>query len=415
MTFVVSHNQAEEMFTSGPKTGSGSGALRLGAGLSGRAILYVINDPSFFLSHRLNIGLEAQRRGAKVCIVSPGDESAAGDFGMAVRQIVDYGFRHIELPLSRWGSNPFRELRTLGSLVEIYRKERPDLVHHATIKPVLYGSIASRIVGVPAVNAISGMGHVFVSKGFFADLRRRLVLLLYRVALGGAKLRVIFQNEDDRLEFLQNDLVPKSRTVIIRGSGVNPNEYRPQETENSVPTVLFLGRLLETKGIRDFVAAARSLLRSGVKARFLLAGDVVPNNPGSVSAMEVEQWQQEGLVEPLGHVKDVKSIINTADIVCLPSYREGLPRALIEAASCGRPLVATDAPGCREIVVNNRNGFLVPVQDPISLAGALSKLIVNRELRDRFGAESRRMVLEDGFAEEQVVAATMALYDELLG
>jgi glycosyltransferase involved in cell wall biosynthesis len=380
--------------------------------LSGKTILYVVNDPDFFISHRLNIGLEALKQGLKVIVASP--------TGVGASKLKNYGFEHFEIPLSRWGGNPLVEIKTTIKLIKLYNFIKPDLVHHVTIKPVLYGSIAARIVGIPVVNAISGMGHVFVTNGFFALIRKFFVLLLYRLAFANKNLRVIFQNEDDRNEFLQHHLIKKDRTVIVRGSGVDPFEYTPQ-LSNEVPSIqgkekliLFSGRLLQTKGIYDFINAAKILKNKGVKARFVLAGDTVPNNPASVSKQLVESWVKEGLVEAWGYCNDMIAVLNQADIVCLPSYREGLPRALIEAASCGKALVATNVPGCREIVVDNRNGYLVPIKNPELLAKALLKLIENEDLISRFGQESRRMVLEDGFSSQTVVKSTMELYYELL-
>jgi glycosyltransferase involved in cell wall biosynthesis len=375
--------------------------------LQGKKLAIVVNDPAFFLSHRLNLARAAQNAGMVVSVCTPSGES--------VRQIQSLGISHESFSLSRWGANPFFEGRSLGELVRLYKTLKPDIVHHVTIKPVIYGSIAARIAGVPGVvNAISGLGQVFTSSGFKAGIRRQIVQMLYRFALSPAKTRVIFQNTDDRRAFLDAKLVAESKTALIRGAGVNLAELKPSPEPQGRVDVLFASRLLREKGVEEFVEAARLLRKRGINARFIVAGTPIPGNPGSVSAAQFDSWKASGDVELLGHQADMAKLLRQVHIVCLPSYYgEGVPKILIEAAASGRAIVTTDWPGCRDIVSHGDNGLLVAPRNVTALAAALEKLIGDSVLRNKMGERGRIRVETEGFGEEHVVAQTLRIYSEL--
>lgn len=346
-----------------------------------------------------------RERGHEVVLMSP-----PGEYGERLQAA---GFRWISFPLSRKGVNPLIELGVLKRLTRIYAQEKPDLVHHFTVKCVTYGSVAAKRAGVPhIVNAITGLGHVFVENGLSVKLLRLIVSGMYRKAMRGTQ--VIFQNPDDRRLFQEMGLVNEAQSVLIRGSGIDMNRFTPlPEPETSTSLVVLPARILWNKGVGEFVEAAHILRSEGIPARFALVGVADSGNPAAVSLVQLGEWQKEGVVEWWGWQEDIKVVFAMAHIVCLPSYREGVPRVLAEAAACGRALVATNVPGCREIVRDGENGFLVPPRDAPALAEALRKLIKDAYLRREMGRRGRKIV-EAEFSTERVVSETIAVYERLL-
>lgn len=370
-------------------------------------LLFVVNAPEFFLSHRLPLAIAA--RGAGLCV------HVATGSGSACRQIAEMGFSHHLLPLSRSGRNPLAELRSLWAIYQLMRRLKPDLAHLVTIKPVLYGGLMARLASLPAVVvAISGLGSVFVAHGGVGACLRRGVELLYRLALGHRNLKAIFQNPDDRAVLLGLGAVRDEQAVLIRGSGVALSDYSVRPEPDGIPVVSFAARLLKEKGILEFVEASRLLRKRGVAVRFWLVGAPDPGNPSSVSDEEVTEWRKAGWVEPLGYRSDIAELFARSSIVVLPSYYgEGLPKVLIEAAACGRAVITTDHPGCRDAIEPNKTGLLVPVRDPVALADAIQSLIEDPERRQQMGAAGR-VLAEREFAIDSVVAAHMKVYRELL-
>lgn len=306
--------------------------------------------------------------------------------------------------------NLLREGGSLVGLVQLFRRERPSLVHSFTAKGVLFGSLAAHLAGVERiVNSITGLGYVFISDDVRARMMRPVIERWYRTVLNGSA--VIFQNTDDRRYFETRGLV-SGPSYFIPGSGVDTDVLRPAPEPEGTPIVLLAGRMLWDKGIDVFVEAARQLRSEGSEARFVLAGDTDDGNPSSVPKAQLEAWQAEGAVEWWGFQRDIASLMANSQVVCLPSLREGVPRALIEAGALGRPLVATDTPGCREIVRHGDNGLLVPVQDAPALARALARLLAERDLRRQMGQRARQIV-EDDFSIVHVARRTLAVYDEL--
>ena len=369
-------------------------------------ILFVVNDAGFFLSHRLPLALAARDRGYQVCVATP-----PGD---GVEQIEAEGFRHFRVPLSRSGANPVAELLTIRGLYKLYRSLQPTLVHHVTIKPVLYGTLAARLARVPAVvNAISGLGFVFLARGRFSSLARAAVLSSYRWLFSRKRLCVIVQNRDDYHYLLDEGCLSQDKIELIKGSGVDLAHFVMRPEPDHVPLVVLPARMLWDKGVGEFVAAAQQLHRIGVKARFALVGGIDPSNPESVPAKKLAEWARESDIEWWGNRQDMSVIFSRANIICLPSYREGVPKVLLEAAACGRPIVTTDVPGCREVVIEGENGLLVPARQSRPLAEALRQLIIQPELRRSMGSKGRAMA-EAEFSIEQVVERHMSIYQRAL-
>jgi glycosyltransferase involved in cell wall biosynthesis len=371
-----------------------------------RLILFVVNDAGFFLSHRLPLALAARDQGYEVCIATP-----PGD---GVEQIKAHGLRYRQVSLSRSGANPLAELWTIWSLYQLYQELRPLIVHHVTIKPVLYGTLAARLAKVYAVvNAISGLGFVFLARGWFSAMVRSAVLTSYRWLFSRKRLWVIVQNRDDYEYLLEKECLSQDKIELIRGSGVDINAFEMHSERDALPLVVLPGRMLWDKGVGEFVEAAQQLHHIGIEARFALVGGIDPNNPKSVPAKYLAEWAREGEVEWWGNRQDMSEIYKEAHIVCLPSYREGLPKVLLEAAASGRAIVATDVPGCREAVVQGVNGLLVPARESDPLATALQRLITDPALRQSMGHRGRSMALAE-FSIDQVIARHLAIYQRAL-
>lgn len=370
-------------------------------------LLYVVNIARFFVSHRLPLALAARAEGYEVHIATAEEDAEQ------VARIREAGFPFHPLPLSQHGTNPLAELRALAALAALYRQLKPHLVHHVSIKPVLYGGLAARAVGVPAVvGAMSGLGYVFIGDGFKPRLLRLLAQFPLRWALGGARSCMIFQNEEDRARFVAMGLIPMARTALIRGSGVDVARFAPQPEPPGLPMVLFAGRLMWKKGLGLFAQAAEQLRG---RARFVVVGYAEPTSPDNVPIAQLEAWARDGLIEWWGKREDMPSVFAASHLVCLPSsYGEGVPKVLIEAAACGRPIVTTDTPGCRDIARHGDNGLLVPKDDLPALVSALDRLISDPALRQRMGARGRDIAMAE-FSLERVARETLALYRALLG
>jgi glycosyltransferase involved in cell wall biosynthesis len=307
---------------------------------------------------------------------------------------------------------PWREAAAIWELVQIYRRERPDLAHHVAMKPVLYGSLAAAIARVPAVvNALAGMGYVFTSLGLKARLLRPFIRVAFRWLLDRPNSRLVLQNPDD-VAAMTGSMVAPERVALIRGSGVDTVAFAPTAEPEGMPVAAMVSRMLWDKGVADLVEAARLLRRRGVPLRVLLVGSPDPENPASIPERQLREWDASGDLEWWGERSDIAEIWAGSHIAVLPSRREGLPKSLLEAAACGRPLVATDVSGCREVVQEGTTGFLVPPGDPDRLADALERLAQNTELRRRMGAAARELV-ERELSQETVVEQTMALYRSL--
>jgi glycosyltransferase involved in cell wall biosynthesis len=369
-------------------------------------LLFVVNDPAFFVSHRECLARAARERGYEVQVASPPDRAATE----AIRAL---GYVHHPIALSRWGSHPLRELASIAGLAALFRRVRPTIVHLVGIKAMIYGGLAARWVRVPAaVFAVSGLGHVFLSKGIAASARRGLVRALYRVAFGHPNARVIFQNVDDRDTFVRGGMVRADRSLIVPGNGIDLDKFSPSPEPPGTPLVILPARMLRDKGVYEFVAAARTLRAAGVDARFALVGDAAPGNPAAVPDATLRGWAADGIVEWWGHRADMPAVFRASSVVCLPSYREGIPQVLIEAQACGRPIVTTDVPGCRDVIRHGETGLLARNGDAASLATALERLLRSQDLRQTM-ARAGRTFVEETLAPEVVIPAVIREYDTL--
>ena len=360
-------------------------------------LLYLVTEDWYFCSHRLPLAIAARQSGFDVAVVTRVCEHG--------KLIEDAGLRLIPFEISRRGMNPLRELPTVLRLAALYRREKPDLVHHVAMKPVLYGSLAARLANVKhVVNAIAGLGWLYTSGDRSKKIIRALVRGLFRWALKGSE--IIVQNPDDMNQLKAMGL---EQLHLIRGAGVDTQSFRPCDEPPDPPCVMLVSRMLWDKGVGEFVAAARLLKREGIVGRFVLVGGFDPGNPAAIPESQLRSWNDEGVVEWWGQRADMANVLAQAHIACLPSYREGLPKSLLEAAACGLPIVTTDAPGCREVVENDVNGLLVPVKDCSALAGAIKKLILDPELRRRMGTASRDKAVKE-FSQDHIIEQTLNVY-----
>ncbi|HJM51190.1 MAG TPA: glycosyltransferase family 4 protein [Alphaproteobacteria bacterium] len=377
-------------------------------------LLFVVNEPYFFVSHRMPLALAARQAGYRVHIAAP-DENAWAPKGFAARPYFEkFDLAYHDIPLSRRGTNPLKELSTIAALLALYRRLRPDIVHHISAKAVLYGGLAARLLNVPAVvNAFPGLGHHFINSGLRARLFRWALVRGYRLSSRRPNARVIVQNPDNALALERFGVAPREQMVLTRGSGVSLDEFPAAPFAEGPALVVLPARMIWEKGIGTFVEVARGLKNAGVEARFALVGNTHPSNPQAVPEARLREWHQEGVVEWWGRRDDMSAVFAAARVICLPSeYGEGIPKALLEAAASGRPIVTYDAPGCREAVRDGLSGILVPLGDRKALAGALRRLIEDPPLCQRLGAEARALA-ETEFSVERVVALTIEIYREL--
>lgn len=370
-------------------------------------LLYVVNIPRFFITHRLPLALAAQQAGFDVHVATSDHDTEN------VRRIIDSGLPFHPLPLSQHGTSPLTELKTINAIRKLYKELNPDLIHHVSIKPVIYGGIAAKLTGHKAiVSAMSGLGYVFIGTGLKPFILRQLTRPALKIALAGKTTRMVFQNPDDRQLFIDRGLVNPSTGLLIRGSGVDESYFSPQpEPTNSLPIVLFAGRLLWQKGVGEFAEMARRLRG---QARFVFVGYEEATSPVNVPSSQLEAWQDEDIIEWWGKRDDMPDVYAQSNIVCLPStYGEGIPKVLIEASSCARASVTTDTAGCREIIKHGVNGLLVPPHDLDALTSAVEHLINHPEERRQMGKNGREIVLND-YTFKQVADETFTLYRVLL-
>jgi glycosyltransferase involved in cell wall biosynthesis len=373
-------------------------------------VVLFANTEWYLYNFRLSLARRLRDEGYDVLLLSPD-----GPYGPKLQEL---GFRWRAVPMIRRSLNPLRELSFVLWLARLFRQEQPELVHGFTIKCAVYGSLAAKLAGVPLrVNAVAGMGYVFTSQDFKARLLRPAVRRLMNLALSGRGGVLILQNPDDMAIFEQAGVVDPRELRLIKGSGVDVRRFTARAAEaNDVQAplrVVLAARLLWDKGIAEYVAAARALKCEGRTIRFILAGTPDSGNPAAVPEETVRGWVEQGVVEWLGHVSDMPGLFAQTDVVVLPSYREGLPKSLIEAAACALPLITTDAPGCREVVSSNgEDGLVVPVRDSAALTSAIRLLDDDRALARKLGLAAREKALRE-FDENIVIDKTIAVYQEL--
>jgi glycosyltransferase involved in cell wall biosynthesis len=369
-----------------------------------KTLVFLLTEDWFFASHFLKRGLAAKAAGWRVVLVARESDATA-----AIRAA---GIEVVPVPFIRRRLNPFAELAFTFRLAALYRRLRPDLVHHIALKPIVIGGIAGRLAGVKAtVNAPVGLGFVFSSDKLLAKVLRPVVSALLRLTLTPKHARVIFENPDDLEVLAAKGMVRREAAVLIRGAGVDIDEFHPVTEPAGKVRVILIARMIREKGIADFVEAA-TILKG--QAEFVLVGAPDEGNPNTVTKAELKAWQAEGTIIWLGPRRDIAALLAGAHIACQPStYREGLPKSALEAMAAAKPLVATDIPGCREAVVHGVTGLLVPPRDPAALAAALKTLIDDPGLRARFGEAARKRAVEN-FSDAIICEKTISVYDSLM-
>ena len=369
-------------------------------------IVYIVNVDWFFISHRLPIAIEALKQGHEVHIL-------AQDTGK-MAYLESLGLEVHPIGLERGSLNPFQAFKLLIDLRNTLKCIQPDVVHLVTIKPILIGGIASILAKVPSiVYAISGLGFIFTNTMLKAKILRLGIIPLYRLALSAKNKKVIVQNLDDLRILRQYVSIPESQTVLIPGSGVNLEQFNILSLPLKNKIVLMACRLLADKGVYEFHKSAQLLKEKYSDVRFVLVGGIDPDNPASLTEQELNEWVQKGDLEWWGHQSNMPEVLSQATIVVLPSYREGMPKVLLEAQALGRPIVTTDVPGCREAIENGKTGFLAQVKDEHSLANAIEKMIINDELCLEFSRNARALA-EHKFDIKQVVKTHMNIYENLV-
>jgi len=368
-------------------------------------IALVANTDWYLYNFRRVLAEVLSQDGNEVVMASPG--------GVYACLLQESGFKWLEWDVSRKTMSPLGEIRAIIDLTRMYKQQKPRLVHHSTMKPVLYGSIAARLAGVPGiVNSITGLGYIWLSGHVKARLLRPFIKWLFKFSLHRDNVRLIFENPMDQAFFISEGLARADQTVVIPGVGVDPERFAPSPELEGEPIILFPARILWDKGIGALVEASR-ILKKTREVRIVLAGKPDPGNPTSVREEVVQQWVREGLVEYWGWMDDMPNVYRQSQIVVLPSFYEGVPTALLEAAACERPIVATDVPGCRTIVKDGVNGYLVKVNDPENLAEALGRLLGDGDLRHKMGKAGREIILKE-FTVQNINQRTISIYQNLM-
>lgn len=363
-----------------------------------KRILLVGNNLRTHLNFRLDLMRFLKSKGYDVTVACPYNESQDV---LSIELLRKEEIKLIKFSSSNRGSNPFKDLSLFFSLISIFKKEKPDLILSYTIKPVIYGSLAAALVRVPHFAVITGLGYAFVNN----DVKAHLARLLYKIALSFSGL-VLFLNEEDRNLFLTKNLAKQKNSCVLPGEGFDEQKFSPNLEKvlpnNKIFRFLFIGRILYDKGIREYVEMAREIKMQGCSAEFLVLGELGAENPSAVSTDVFQSWINEGNIKYLGFSNAVKEVIDTADCVVLPSYREGIPKVLLEAAAMEKPIITTDVPGCRDVIKKDMTGLLVQERSVKSLVEAGLKMLhaSNEEIK-KMGTEGRSFVI-DKFSNQAV-------------
>ena len=370
-------------------------------------LVILVNDLNFFCSHRLPIAEAAINKSFEVVV-------GYGDLGGADPKILEKkSMKTSYVPMKRGSVNILRDLISLFYIWRFFKRQKPDIVHLVTIKPYLYGGIIARLISIPAVvSAVSGLGTLFINQDLKNKILKFLLYPLYCLAFNHKNQIVILQNQEDANLLTKWKVLEQNKVRLVKGSGVKLKNFKNIEEPKGIPIVCFASRLLVDKGVNEFVTAARLINEKKMQARFFLAGDLDARNPNGLSAHDLEKIRGEGIVEIMGYQKDIPSLFSRSNIICLPSYREGLPKVLQEAAAAGRAVVTTDVPGCRDSIVPNISGTLVPVKDAKALAKEIQDLINNPEKRKKMGIEGHKLAKKE-FGIENIVDTHLKIYKEL--
>jgi glycosyltransferase involved in cell wall biosynthesis len=373
-----------------------------------KTILYVDNRSQYFISHRLPLALAVRDQLAEVHVttLSRRDED--------IETISSSGMVFHRLSHNSNDRSVIRPLMLAFGLARLFKDLRPDLIHVFTLKAMCVGGLPLLLGNKSTVlMTVTGLGYAFTSRTFKARLLGTAVSIIMPPLFKRVGDDFIFQNQDDLAFFNDQFRIDRERLFLIRGSGVDIGKYPLLSEKPGTPVIILVSRMLRDKGIVEFVEAARRLKREGIRARFVLVGDPDPENPAGIPVSQLKEWNESGVVEWRGYCHDVVTLFSEAHIICLPSYREGAPKVLIEAASCGKPIVTTDVSGCHEVVRHNQNGLLVPPRDSHALADALRTLIRDPELRISMGQKGRAFA-ESELSLDKVICENFKLYEKLL-
>lgn len=367
-----------------------------------KKIIFVISEDWYFISHRLFLAKYAISKGFEVSLVTKITKHK--------QQIESCGINLIDWPINRRSANIFSEFRSISALIKAIKQSSPDIIHSVGLKPILYSAIASKFCKVKIrFFAFAGLGYVFSSKQYLAKLLQPCIVLIMKVLINNKYSTLIMQNEDDAKVFIDKNIVMENQISIIKGAGVDTNFFIGSNNDHDTPIVLLPARLLRDKGIEDFFEIARILKNQGLNARFAIAGREDFDNPEAVDKQSLSNWNESNLVELWGHVENMADAFKKSSIICLPSFREGLPKALLEAASCEKPIVSYDVPGCREIVFNDINGFLIDFRNINELSRAIKTLLLDKSLRIRMGKAGRDLVIKE-FSQEKIAKQIESLW-----
>ena len=370
-----------------------------------KKILYIVNNSNYFLSHRLSVALSAKRNGYEVHLVSPEDK--------AVKEIKSKGIIHHNIQLTRSGVGVLSEIRVIFSIYKKVKEIEPDLVHLVTIKPVIYGGIVSTILGVKGViAAIPGLGYSYISKGFKYSIFRFFLSFLYRLAFLKRSLRVIFQNEEDRKKISKSTGLTKDKIVLIKGSGVDLKKFSFSIIPKGIPVVSMASRLQRDKGVIEFFEAAKIIKDKKIPVEFRFIGNLDLDYAFPVPTEILNAWKKRNIIKFLGFREDINNLFKESSIIVLPSYREGFPKVLQEAAACGRPVITSNVAGCRDAIEDNVTGLLVKPRDSTDLAKKIEHLLSDKDLLEKMSWESRKLA-EKEFSLDGVVEKHLKIYKEL--
>jgi glycosyltransferase involved in cell wall biosynthesis len=371
-----------------------------------KKILFIVNVDWFFISHRLPLAIKAIENGYEVHL--------ACNYSKSKEFLEKKGIACHEIQFTRSNYNIMNALIICKQIHALLKDIKPDITHLVTIKPILLGGIVARLLKLPSVVfAISGLGYIFISKGKIASIRKRMIGLIYAYVFKHKNICVIFQNTDDQNELSKLSGLNKIHSVIIPGSGVDTERFSISQLPKSPPVIMMASRLLKDKGVYEYISAARIIGHKNKNIKFVLVGTPDPENPSSISIEEVNGWIDKGYIEYWGQQEDMPNVISKSTIVVLPSYREGLPKVLLEASSSGRPVITTNVAGCRDAIIDMRTGFLVEKYNAQDLADKIVTLSSNLDRCIQMGQSGRKLV-EEKFSEKLIVSHHMKVYEKLL-
>jgi len=378
--------------------------------LNNKKLLFLVTEDWYFMSHRASLAATLKSAGYEIALVTQTDQYQ--------QKIHDLDIDLAPICFPRSLKRPWQDVLTCIGIFRAYRKIKPDIIHHVSLKPIVYGSLmlalgAGTAKNPVVVNAFTGLGFVFTSDKFSARLIRGILIPMLKMLTGGKNSYLLFQNEEDKQTMVELGVASADHCYLIPGSGVDVHEYRPQDEPGGVPVLMLVSRMLYDKGVEDFVHAVRLVKGQGIEARFVLVGDTDPENPAAIPVDILQTWSDEGMIEWRGRQENMPEVYSQAHVVVLPSHREGFPKTVIEASACSRPVITTDVPGCRDAISPDETGLLVPVKDPVALADAMIDLINNQEKRTRMGKAGRKLV-EEKYSTDIINSQFLDLYNNLM-